>query len=454
MREADRGVAEKTETLRRAADGTQPSRGRRYAYPSRARQERRIVTSASREGHARQAQGAAEQGEHRAHFPEDRPPHEYRERRHEVGGRPHPARGRPSERVRPRREGHGRRERAEVDGPAYGRGVGFAQLAQQRRGEWQASDRPNATREPRHLHSRDAREHRFLGDHASGVAERRNQAEHRAEASLEAAPGGDEPYHHDPREGDGAAGEERAGEALAQQGAREDRDKDGAYAHEHGRGTCVHQPLGGVERDVVEPEPQHPAQGDGREVPPRREPLPTDQDERAERGAADQQPRQRQGAGGKGRARRPYTHARGGPAASAASDGAPGERASPAARIPTNAEAHRTTDTSAAPHASRGPLRSTPFDGLSIKNAPLLSYPPPPGRDRLLETCGPRRSRGDRGDAQDGLQGDDARARPGEHRGSSPAVRGETAPLGRATNPLPIRSHVGVTDTGRAQGQL
>jgi hypothetical protein len=74
---------------------------------------------------------------------------------------------------------------------------------------------------------------------------------------------------------------ERAGEALTKQNAGEDRDQDGAYAHEHRRCPRVHQPLGGVEHDVVEPEPGNAAQGDGGQVPPRREPLAADKNQGA-----------------------------------------------------------------------------------------------------------------------------------------------------------------------------
>jgi SnoaL-like polyketide cyclase len=64
------------------------------------------------------------------------------------------------------------------------------------------------------------------------------------------------------------------------------------------RRACVHQPLCGVEHDVVEPKPQRAAQGEGGQGPPRREPLAADKNHGAERGAAHEQPRQRERAGG------------------------------------------------------------------------------------------------------------------------------------------------------------
>jgi hypothetical protein len=57
-------------------------------------------------------------------------------------------------------------------------------------------------------------------------------------------------------------------------------------------------------------------------------------------------------------------------------------RSSPAARIPTNAEAQRTTVTSAATHACRVSLLPTLSDFPLLKNAPLASYGLPGGRDR------------------------------------------------------------------------
>lgn len=79
-------------------------------YYSRAWQERKFVTSTSRDGHAGQAQRAAEQGERRRYLPEYYPSHEDCERWDEVGGRSHLTCRGPGEGVRPSREGERRWE--------------------------------------------------------------------------------------------------------------------------------------------------------------------------------------------------------------------------------------------------------------------------------------------------------------------------------------------------------
>src|SRR5918998_6475093 len=64
------------------------------------------------------------------------------------------------------------------------------------------------------------------------------------------------------------------------------------------------------------------------------------------------------------------------PTSSRASDNGPGDRSSPAARIPTNAEAHRTTVTSAAPPASSA-SRDPPFGASWLKIRPFRLNPHP-----------------------------------------------------------------------------
>ena len=57
-------------------------------------------------------------------------------------------------------------------------------------------------------------------------------------------------------ERDQTAGEQSGREALAEDEAGEDRDQDRPDVDQHGGGAGVDPRLGGIQRDVVEPEPE------------------------------------------------------------------------------------------------------------------------------------------------------------------------------------------------------
>jgi hypothetical protein len=79
-----------------------------------------------------------------------------------------------------------------------------------------------------------------------------------------------------------------------QKHAGEQRDQDRPCVDEHRRGARIDLPLGAVEDDVVEPEPEHAAEGEQRQVAPRGQRLAPHEHEHAECGARDEQPAERE----------------------------------------------------------------------------------------------------------------------------------------------------------------
>ena len=77
-----------------------------------------------------------------------------------------------------------------------------------------------------------------------------------------------EPDHDRPREGDGEPASSFAREALAKHDAGEHGDQNRSDVDEHRGRAGVHPPLRFVQRNVVDPEPEDPAEDDGRQVPP------------------------------------------------------------------------------------------------------------------------------------------------------------------------------------------
>src|SRR5207247_4148295 len=89
-------------------------------------------------------------------------------------------------------------------------------LVPERAGERQADESADGAREPRHLKRRDAREQWFLRDHAAGVEKCCGEAEERAPARREPVLRGRAADNDRARERDGAADEQAAWKALAQ----------------------------------------------------------------------------------------------------------------------------------------------------------------------------------------------------------------------------------------------
>ena len=130
--------------------------------------------------------------------------------------------------------------------------------------------------------------HRLLRDHPAGVCERRQQAQRRASAGSEAAVRGRQPDQHRARERDRRAGEQRARKSLAEQDPGEQRDQDRADVDEHGRRAGVDPPLGLVEGDAVDPEPQQAEDHDRGDVAAGRQRLTAHRHDGGESETADQ----------------------------------------------------------------------------------------------------------------------------------------------------------------------
>jgi hypothetical protein len=161
-----------------------------------------------------------------------------------------------------------------------------------------AADRPDGARQPGHHQRRGPLQQRLLRDDPARVGDRRDQAQSRAPARGDAVGGGRQPDDRDAGERDRATRHQRAGEALAQQPAGEQRDQDRADVDEHRGRAGIHSPLGLVQRDVVDPEPQHAAHHQPRQIAPRRQRFAADEHDDPEDHAADQQPPERQRAPG------------------------------------------------------------------------------------------------------------------------------------------------------------
>ena len=138
---------------------------------------------------------------------------------------------------------------------------GRGQLVDQGARPGQAADRADRAGDERHLQSGEPAQHRLLRHHAAGIGDGRDHAEDDADQVGLGAAGG-HPDEHDTGEGHGDAGDQPAREALPQQQAGEDRDQDRADVDQHRRRAGVQMLLGGVERDVVDAEPAHAADGE------------------------------------------------------------------------------------------------------------------------------------------------------------------------------------------------
>ena len=107
--------------------------------------------------------------------------------------------------------------------------------------------------------------------------------------------GTDDTDHHSPRESYGSADQQPAWKALTEQNSGEDSDEYGADLDEHRRRRRVDALFGGVERDVVDREPEHP---DAEDLNPLRtvgfDPSAPREHECAQDEAADQQPAERE----------------------------------------------------------------------------------------------------------------------------------------------------------------
>ena len=119
--------------------------------------------------------------------------------------------------------------------------------------------------------ARRALQQRLLRDDAARVGRRRGDAQRGAPAGVDAALRRREADHDRAGEGDRAADDERAREALVQQQPGEHREEHRADVDEHRRGAGVDALLGGVEQHVVGAEPQQPAEHEPRHVAARRE---------------------------------------------------------------------------------------------------------------------------------------------------------------------------------------
>jgi hypothetical protein len=92
---------------------------------------------------------------------------------------------------------------------------------------------------------------------------------------------------------DRATGQQSAREALAEHDAGQERDQKRAEVDEHGRGPRVDAPFRLVQRDVVEREPEHAAEGDRGHVMRCGQRLAPQCDEHAESDARDREPPER-----------------------------------------------------------------------------------------------------------------------------------------------------------------
>ena len=276
---------------------------------------------------ADEAQGTARHGEQRGCLAQQRPRQHDRHRRHQVGGGAHPAGAGARQRVGPGGERDRGRERAEVDDPGQRRDARVGSLVDQGGRERQAGDGPDRAGQPGDLERRQPRQQRLLRDDPDRVADRGHHAQQHARPVRRSRPEVAAPITSDAGEGDGAADDQRAREALAEQQPGEQREDQRPDVDQHRGGAGVDPLLGGVERDVVDAEPEQAADEQQRPVAPGRPAA----------AAADQRRRRRapgcRRAAGPGSAR-------------------PGENSWPTCRIATKADAHSTTVTPAAARAS------------------------------------------------------------------------------------------------------
>ena len=248
------------------------------------------------DGDAEQAEGTAGEGERLGGLVEQQPGQQDRHRRHQIGRRAHPAGGRVRQRERPRRESDRGRERPEVADPRERRDARVGGLRDEGRGERQARDRADGAGQPGDLEGGEPAEQRLLGHDADRVADRRHQAEQHARRTRATAGGGRADDRHT-AEGDQAADDQPGREALAEQHAGEQGEDQRPDVDEHRGRPRVDALLGGVERDVVDAEPEQAADQQQPPVPAGRPPRSADHHDGAEHETPDEQPAQRQGTG-------------------------------------------------------------------------------------------------------------------------------------------------------------
>jgi len=132
--------------------------------------------------------------------------------------------------------------------------------------------------------------------------------------------------HHHAGERHRSAHEQRPRESFAQKGGGQDHDQDRPDADEHRGRSGVNAPLGLIEDDVVETEPDQAGDEHEPQVATGWPDPSTAPQQRAQHDAAEHQSPERESAG---------------------------ENVRPAALMPTNAEAQRNTETSAAARGSQ-----------------------------------------------------------------------------------------------------
>ena len=98
-------------------------------------------------------------------------------------------------------------------------------------------------------------------------------------------------------EGHDAPHQQQTRKPLAQDQTGQDGDEDRPDVDQQRGDAGIERVLGGVQRDVVDGEPQDPAEDDSAPRPPRRQRLAPDQHQQPQGEAADQEPAERERAG-------------------------------------------------------------------------------------------------------------------------------------------------------------
>ena len=97
--------------------------------------------------------------------------------------------------------------------------------------------------------------------------------------------------HDGAREGDQTAGEKPARKPFVENDAGENGDEDRPDVHEHRRGSGVDAPLGLVQDDAVDAEPEDAEEHDARQISLRRQRFASRERQCAERNARDDESR-------------------------------------------------------------------------------------------------------------------------------------------------------------------
>jgi hypothetical protein len=279
---------------------------------SRARAASLLGGAQAGDGHAGQAEDAADQGEHRRGLAQGEPGQQDGDAGHQVRRRGELAGGGALQRVRPGAERDGSRKEPQID-DAEGRGGGSRRgLAHEAGGEGQAHDGAEEAAEPGGREGADRAQGALLQEDADGVERGGAEGEENAGDVVPAGRGGGgDDGHAD--EGDGEAGDEAAGEAFAEVEAGQDGDEDRAEVDDQGGRPGVEVAFGRVDEHGVEAEPQRAVRDDEHERAAARELGPDDQGDRREGDGAGEHAAEGQGAGAVVVADRADHDERGGP---------------------------------------------------------------------------------------------------------------------------------------------